>query len=71
MDDGSWVGVDVHAGSAVAGVLDGASGELNPAAYRSLPPSRGRGPFAGLFGGGNKTGANTTSTLVVGSWTAS
>jgi hypothetical protein len=28
MDDGSWVGVDLHARSAVAGVLDGRSGEL-------------------------------------------
>jgi transposase len=28
MGDGSWVGVDLHARSAVAGVLDGASGEL-------------------------------------------
>jgi transposase len=28
MGDGSWVGVDLHARSAVAGVLDGATGEL-------------------------------------------
>jgi transposase len=28
MSDGSWVGVDLHARSAVAGVLDGLSGEL-------------------------------------------
>jgi transposase len=28
MDDGSWVGVDLHARSAVAAVLDGATGEL-------------------------------------------
>jgi transposase len=28
MGDGSWVGVDLHARSAVAGVLDGLSGEL-------------------------------------------
>jgi transposase len=28
MADGSWVGVDLHARSAVAGVLDGVSGEL-------------------------------------------
>jgi transposase len=28
MGEGSWVGVDVHARSAVAGLLDGASGEL-------------------------------------------
>jgi transposase len=28
MGDGSWVGVDLHARSAVAGVLDGRSGEL-------------------------------------------
>jgi transposase len=28
MAEGSWVGLDVHAGSTVAGVLDGASGEL-------------------------------------------
>jgi transposase len=28
MGDGSWVGVDLHARSAVVGVLDGASGEL-------------------------------------------
>src|SRR5437773_3037712 len=28
MGDGSWVGVDLHARSAVAGVLDAASGEL-------------------------------------------
>ena len=28
MAEGSWVGVDLHARSAVAGVLDGASGEL-------------------------------------------
>jgi transposase len=28
MGDGSWVGVDLHARSAVAGVLDGGSGEL-------------------------------------------
>jgi transposase len=28
MNDGSWVGVDLHARSAVAGVIDGSSGEL-------------------------------------------
>ena len=28
MGDGSWVGIDLHARSAVAGVLYGASGEL-------------------------------------------
>jgi transposase len=28
MEEGSWVGLDVHARSTVAGVLDGASGEL-------------------------------------------
>jgi transposase len=28
MSDGSWVGVDLHARSAVAGVLDGVTGEL-------------------------------------------
>ena len=28
MDDGSWVGLDVHARKVVAGLLDGASGEL-------------------------------------------
>src|SRR3989454_2867143 len=28
MAEGSWVGLDVHARSTVAGVLDGASGEL-------------------------------------------
>jgi transposase len=40
MGDGSWVGVDLHARSAVAGVLDGASGELRtervPAASGAL-----------------------------------
>jgi transposase len=40
MGDGSWVGVDLHARSAVAAVLDGASGELRiarvPAASASL-----------------------------------
>ena len=40
MGDGSWVGVDLHARSAVAGVLDGASGELRtervPAASEPL-----------------------------------
>ena len=28
MNEGSWVGLDVHARSVVAGVLDGGSGEL-------------------------------------------
>jgi len=28
MDDGSWVGLDAHARKVVAGLLDGASGEL-------------------------------------------
>src|SRR5207244_455315 len=40
MSDGSWVGVDLHARFAVAGVLDGGSGELRtegvPAASGSL-----------------------------------
>ena len=40
MGDGSWVGVDLHARSAVAGVLDGSSGELRtvrvPAATEPL-----------------------------------
>jgi transposase len=40
MGDGSWVGVDLHARSAVAGVLDGLSGELRtervPAAAAAL-----------------------------------
>src|ERR1700732_2604281 len=28
MDEGSWVGLDVHARSVVAGVIDGGSGEV-------------------------------------------
>jgi transposase len=28
MDEGGWVGLDVHARSVVAGVIDGGSGEL-------------------------------------------
>ena len=40
MGDGSWVGVDLHARSAVAGVLDGSSGEVRtervPAATEPL-----------------------------------
>lgn len=35
MDDGSWVGLDVHARKVVAGVLDGASGELR---RQEVPP---------------------------------
>jgi transposase len=35
MAEGSWVGLDVHARSTVAGVLDGASGELS---VRRVPP---------------------------------
>jgi hypothetical protein len=38
MDEGSWVGLDVHARSVVAGVIEGGSGEV-----RSLwlPPGEG------------------------------
>lgn len=39
MGEGSWVGLDVHARSTVAGVLDGRSGELS---VRRLPPESGR-----------------------------
>ena len=35
MDDGSWVGLDVHARKVVAGVLDGETGELR---RREVPP---------------------------------
>ena len=35
MGDGSWVGVDLHARSAVAGVIDEASGELR---VQAVPP---------------------------------
>ena len=31
MNEGSWVGLDVHARSVVAGVLDAGSGELRTA----------------------------------------
>jgi transposase len=39
MAEGSWVGVDLHARSAVAGVLDGASGELST---RRVPAASGQ-----------------------------
>lgn len=39
MAEGSWVGVDLHARSAVAGVLDGGSGELST---RRVPAASGR-----------------------------
>lgn len=38
MAEGSWVGLDVHARSTVAGVLDGRSGELR---VRRVPPESG------------------------------
>ena len=39
MAEGSWVGLDVHARSTVAGVLDGRSGEL---CVRRVPPESGQ-----------------------------
>ncbi len=39
MGEGSWVGLDVHARSTVAGVLDGRSGELR---VRRPPPESGQ-----------------------------
>jgi len=39
MAEGSWVGLDVHARSTVAGVLDGRSGELR---VRRVPPESGQ-----------------------------
>jgi len=39
MAEGSWVGLDVHARSTVAGVLDGLSGELR---VRRVPPGSGQ-----------------------------
>jgi hypothetical protein len=39
MGEGSWVGLDVHARSTVAGVLDGRSGELR---VLRVPPQSGR-----------------------------
>src|SRR5262249_41524975 len=38
MNEGSWVGLDVHARSVVAGVIDGGSGELRSL---RLPPGDG------------------------------
>src|SRR5438128_550550 len=37
MGEGTWVGLDVHARKVVAGVLDGASGELRSWRAPSLP----------------------------------
>lgn len=39
MAEGSWVGLDVHARSTVAGVLDGRSGELR---VKRVPPESGQ-----------------------------
>jgi hypothetical protein len=46
MSEGSWVGLDVHARSVVAGVIDQGSGEVRSL---RLPPGGGRQPTATHF----------------------
>src|SRR3954449_6990294 len=49
MGEGSWVGLDVHARSVVAGVIDRGSGEVRS---RRLAPGGGGGGGGGWGGGG-------------------
>src|SRR5262249_24696348 len=82
MAEGSWVGLDVHARTTLAGVLDGTSGELRVRSVAprreqagggllGLPPPGRGGSWAGAGRGGGAAGparAGGTGYGLAGAW---